>query len=99
MSDGVAPTKNTKNMQVESYQRIRSAIGALAVLLPIVLFLSTGLESVQFVPSISEFYYTPAREILVGTIGAIAVFFDQLQRLLDQRRSGGKRLAGTLANR
>ena len=38
------------------------------------LFISQFLNTVIFAPSISEFYYTPMREVLVGTIGAIAVF-------------------------
>ncbi len=63
-----------KNELVESYLRIRTAIGILAVLLPVVLFASQKLDAVIFAPSISEFYYTPMREVLVGTIGAIAVF-------------------------
>lgn len=63
-----------KDELVESYLRIRTAIGLLAVLLPIVLFASVGLKSVIFAPSISEFYYTPMSEVLVATIGGIAVF-------------------------
>lgn len=63
-----------KSDLVESYLRIRTAIGILAILLPVVLLLSQFLDTVIFAPSISEFYYTPMREVLVGTIGAIAVF-------------------------
>lgn len=62
------------NELVTSYLRVRTAIGALAIVLPIMLVASTAFEAVDFVPSISEFFYTPMREALVGTIGAIAVF-------------------------
>ena len=74
MSDAKNQSAEPKNDLVESYLRIRTAIGILAVLLPVALFASQFLEAVIFAPSISEFYYTPMREVLVGTIGAIAVF-------------------------
>lgn len=62
------------NELVTSYLRVRTAVGTLAIILPIMLWVSTAFEAVDFVPSISEFFYTPMREALVGTIGAIAVF-------------------------
>lgn len=68
------PTED-RNALVTSYLRVRTAVGALAILLPIMLSLSAILfDAVEFVPSISEFFFTPMREALVGTIGAIAVF-------------------------
>lgn len=68
-------TAEKNNELVTSYLRVRSAVGALAFILPVMLWVSAQLfETVDFVPSISEFFYTPMREALVGTIGAIAVF-------------------------
>lgn len=58
----------------ESFRRMRTMVGVLAVLLPLVLGLSSLFSSIEFVPSISEYFYTPMREFLVGTIGAISIF-------------------------
>lgn len=57
-----------------SYKHVRQAVGALGFLLPVSLLVLAALPNVTFAPSISEFYHTPAREVLVAIIGAISVF-------------------------
>lgn len=61
-------------MEVFDYRTIRRFIGLLALGLPIILIAIALLMGFDVVPSISEFFYTPAREVLVGTIGAISIF-------------------------
>lgn len=62
------------NSEVFNYRFIRFLVGLLAFLLPVLLVLSAYGLRFPVAPSISEFFYTPARELLVGTIGAISIF-------------------------
>lgn len=57
-----------------SYKAVRQTVGAMGFILPCALLFLALFTSVPFAPSISEFYHTPAREVLVAIIGAIAVF-------------------------
>lgn len=62
-----------------SYLSLRKAVGFIAIFLPFVLILliKLGLNEPlceQIQPSISHFYYTCLRDILVGSICAIALF-------------------------
>ena len=62
------------NDLVLSFLRVRRAIGLLGFFLPAALIaysigFGTGIR-----PSISDYYYTPMREVFVGTLSAIAVF-------------------------
>ena len=63
-----------QHSEVFDYRTIRRLIGLLAVLLPCSLVAIALLMGFAIMPSISEFFYTPAREVLVGTIGAISIF-------------------------
>ena len=59
---------------VLSYHRVRTALGVLGMLMPMVLIIG-GLNDYQRIePSISDFYHTIYRDIFVGTLCAIGVF-------------------------
>ena len=74
------PTSNSENRAVEtcviSYLGLRKAVGWIGFLLPFVLvggnWLFKGFWAVQ--PSISDYYYTDMRNVLVGALCAIGVF-------------------------
>jgi hypothetical protein len=57
-----------------SYLLMRLIIGVLAVLLPFVLILVNWAIGHGFQPSVSGYYYTPMRNIYIGTLCAIGVF-------------------------
>lgn len=59
---------------VMSYRLLRFLIGVLAVLLSPVLILVNWALGYGFQPSLSGYYYTPMRDIYIGTLCAIAVF-------------------------
>lgn len=68
--------KFTEENAVQTYRRIRKAVGCLGISLPIVLlvlslipFLKTDVQS-----SISSYYYTNFREIMTGTLCAVSLF-------------------------
>ncbi|HTX40841.1 MAG TPA: hypothetical protein VMD25_03350 [Acidobacteriaceae bacterium] len=65
-----------KNPLVLSYLELRSAVGLIAVGLPIALLLWSALASGQHAlpMSISGYYYTPMRNLLVGCLCAIGFF-------------------------
>jgi len=66
--------EKTDNELVLSFLAVRRAVGSLGLLLPVMLLALATTAVVPFEPSISEFYFTPVREVMVATIGAIAVF-------------------------
>lgn len=57
-----------------SYLLQRSLIGVLAVLLPPVLVLVNWGLGHGFQPSLSGYYYTPVRDVFIGTLCAIGIF-------------------------
>lgn len=57
-----------------SYLTQRLLIGVLAVLLPVVVVVINWLIGHGVEPSVSGYYYTPMRNIFVGTLCAIGVF-------------------------
>jgi len=57
-----------------SYLLLRFLIGVLAVLLPFVLILVNWAIGHGFQPALSGYYYTPMRDIYIGTLCAIGVF-------------------------
>ncbi|MDO6588986.1 DUF998 domain-containing protein [Loktanella sp. D2R18] len=59
---------------VQSYHRVRTALGLLGMGLPLVLILGGLLDARHLEPSISDFYHTTYRDIFVGTLCAIGVF-------------------------
>ncbi|MTE00497.1 DUF998 domain-containing protein [Paracoccus sp. YIM 132242] len=66
-------SQKAHNDLVLSFLAVRRAIGALGFFLPVAL-LAYGLASGGILTSISAAYYTPMREVFVGTLIAQAVF-------------------------
>lgn len=68
------PADAIRAEHVQSFYRVRQALGLLGLLLP-VLLIAGGLLSLGGVePSISDYYHTLLRDIFVGTLAAIGVF-------------------------
>lgn len=66
---------------VLSYTRVRTALGILGMLLPLILILGgildaprVGQDTGGIEPTISDFYHTTYRDVFVGTLCAIGVF-------------------------
>lgn len=59
---------------VRSYYRMRQALGVLGLLLPLTLILGGFVAFGAVEPSISDYYHTLLRDVLVGTLSAIAIF-------------------------
>jgi hypothetical protein len=66
---------------VLSYTRVRTALGILGMMLPVVLILGGILDTPRInagagriEPTISDFYHTTYRDVFVGTLCAIGVF-------------------------
>ena len=62
------------NDLVLSFLSVRRAIGAMGFFLPLALLSYGVLWSGDLLPSISAYYYSPMREVLVGSLCAEAVF-------------------------
>ena len=62
------------NDLVLSFLSVRRAIGAMGFFLPLALLAYGLLWSGDILPSISDYYYSPMREVLVGSLCAEAVF-------------------------
>lgn len=62
------------NDLVLSFLAVRRAIGAMGFFLPLALLTYGLLCSGDILPSISAYYYSPMREVLVGSLCAQAVF-------------------------
>lgn len=68
-------TNGAASSLVLSYLALRRAIGILGIGLPFVLVIGTlVLQGSGLEPSISDYYYTIMRNVLVGTLCAIGVF-------------------------
>lgn len=63
-----------RNEMVLSFYRVRTALGLLGILLPIVLIVGGLIHSQRIEPSLSDFYHTVYRDVFVGTLCAIGVF-------------------------
>ncbi len=74
LSDPATPQQSAQSPLVMSYLTQRLLIGVLAVLLPVATVLVNWLMGYGVEPSISGYYYTPMRNIFVGTLCAIGVF-------------------------
>ncbi len=74
LSDPAPPRQSAQSPLVMSYLTQRLLIGTLAVLLPVATVLINWLMGYGVEPSISGYYYTPMRNIFVGTLCAIGVF-------------------------
>lgn len=73
MNDTQGAFEKAHNDLVLSFLAVRRAIGALGFFLPTAL-LAYGLAAGGVLPSLSSAYYTPMREVFVGTLIAQAVF-------------------------
>lgn len=70
----MSPTPEDHNELVMSFLAVRRALGFLGFFLPLSLLAVALLTPTDMQSSISEFYYTSARELFTGTLAAIAVF-------------------------
>lgn len=84
-----APTRESAPVPlVMSYLLMRLLIGVIAVLLPVVLILVNWAIGHGFQPSLSGYYYTPMRNIFVGSLCAMGIFlvsyygYDRSDRLI-----------------
>lgn len=68
------PTAENAEDLARSFVAVRKAIGYLGAFLPASLFVMGTLDG-DVAPSISDFYFTNGRDLFVGTLFAIAVFF------------------------
>ena len=66
--------QKAENDLVLSFLSVRRAIGVLGFFLPLALIAYALLSAEGILGSISAYYYTPMREVLVGTLCAQAVF-------------------------
>jgi hypothetical protein len=74
LSDPAPPQQSAQTPIVMSYLTQRLLIGVLAVLLPVAVVIVNWLMGYGVEPSISGYYYTPMRNIFIGTLCAIGVF-------------------------
>jgi uncharacterized membrane protein YozB (DUF420 family) len=70
-----APAANANGLMVISYLQLRFFIGVIGVLLPWVLVIGNWAVGQGLEPSLSGYYYTPMRNIFVGALCGLAVFF------------------------
>jgi hypothetical protein len=68
------PTNATGDMVI-SYLQLRFYVGVIGVLLPWVLIVGDEVIGHGLQPSLSGFYYTPMRNIFIGALCGLAVFF------------------------
>lgn len=74
MQDGASRARQmAQNDLVLSFLSVRRAIGALGFFLPVALALF-GIASGRLLESMSAYFYSPMREVFVGTLCAQAVF-------------------------
>jgi hypothetical protein len=74
LTDPAPPQESSQRPLVMSYLTQRLLIGVLAVLLPVVVVIANWLLGYGFQQSVSGYYYTPMRNVFVGTLCAIGVF-------------------------
>jgi hypothetical protein len=74
VTTGCQMAEDIRDEVVRSFYRMRRMLGMLGLFLPVVLILG-GFASLGIIaPSISDYYHTLMRDVLVGTLTAIAVF-------------------------
>lgn len=69
-----ARTQERDNHLVMSYMALRRAIGLMGAALPVILLVYGLGWGGGLLPSISDYYYSPLREVFVGILCALAVF-------------------------
>lgn len=68
-------TKDPQYQYSMTHIGLRWIVGLIAILIPVVLFLASKyLDSVSLQPSISHYYLTPMRDLVMGSLFALAVF-------------------------
>lgn len=72
--DARGRVERAENDLVLSFLRVRRAIGLLGFFLPVALLGWSVIFGKGLLPSISSYYYSPMREVFVGTLCATAVF-------------------------
>jgi hypothetical protein len=70
-----APPANATGEMVISYLQLRFYVGVIGILLPYVLIVGNWALGDGFQPALSGYYYTPMRNIFVGALCGLAVFF------------------------
>jgi hypothetical protein len=70
----VAQRDKTGNELVVDYTLLRTAVGLVTALLPFVLVISAAVNSEPWPQSLSGYYYTISRNVLVGALCGIGVF-------------------------
>jgi hypothetical protein len=91
---GTRPTDPVGMRYVQSFLRLRIGVGALAILLPPALVIVDGLwfnGGWSSRDSLSDYYYSGARELFVGTLCAVGVFliaYKVAEKNLDNTLSG-----------
>lgn len=70
------PTQNREDIQIISYLTLRTLIGSLGILIPVLLAIGGFLFSSSMVleHSISNYYYTPMGDVLVGVLFVMGFF-------------------------
>lgn len=63
-----------RDEMVLSYHRVRTALGLLGVLFPLLLVIGGLLSHSGIQPSVSDFFHTTLRDVYVGSLCAIGVF-------------------------
>ena len=74
LRDQAAPQEKAPAPLIMSYLLMRVLIGVIAVLLPFALILANWIIGHGVQSSVSGYYYTPMRNIFVGSLCAIGVF-------------------------
>ncbi len=74
LRDQAAPPEKAPAPLIMSYLLMRVLIGVIAVLLPFALILANWIIGHGVQSSVSGYYYTPMRNIFVGSLCAIGVF-------------------------
>src|SRR5580704_563228 len=74
LRDPAAPREKAPAPLIMSYLLMRVLIGVIAVLLPFALILANWIIGHGVQSSVSGYYYTPMRNIFVGSLCAIGVF-------------------------
>ncbi|MDO5705802.1 MAG: hypothetical protein Q4G49_12135, partial [Paracoccus sp. (in: a-proteobacteria)] len=79
--------QEAQNDLVLSFMAVRRAVGLLGFFLPLALLGWSVMQRQPILPTISDYYYSPAGVVFTGTLCAIAVFlwsYEGFRRLRDE---------------